>query len=71
MEPIEEEVIFQEYDEEEDDGLEIELHESQTKVADQSAALLVQQAHLHLDALHVKRTCAIHIDNHVPMIQYN
>ena len=52
-------------------GLEIELHESQTKVADQSAALLVQQAHLHLDALHVKRTCAIHIDNHVPMIQYN
>ena len=27
--------------------MEIELHESQTKVAEQSAALLVQQAHLH------------------------
>ena len=47
VEPIEEEEIFQEYADEEDDGLEIELHESQTKVAEQSAALLTQQAHLH------------------------
>ena len=46
VEPIEEESFLEEYDEEDDDGLEIELHESQVKVAEQSAALQVQQAHL-------------------------
>ena len=47
VEPIEEEEeIDLEYADEDDDGLEIDLHESQTKLAEQSAALQVQQAHL-------------------------
>ena len=46
MELIEEEEVLQEYEEDDDDGLEIELHESQTKVAEQAAALAVQHAQL-------------------------
>ena len=46
---------MEEYDDEDGDGLEIELHESQTKVAEQSAALLIQQAHL----LHLQQETAM------------
>ena len=46
QEPIEEEEMNLEYNEEDDDGLEIELHESQMKVSEQTTTLLAQQAHL-------------------------
>ena len=59
MEHIEEKSFLEEYDEEDDDGLEIELHESQTKVAEQSVALLVQHTAISF-ATAGDRTCCSH-----------